>query len=239
MSPEAIQSVHRTVQPLVFETGNEDAPYSTMGTAFLVGHEGRSFVITARHLLRPEELTPLCIFPSDSSQRLVPLQDIFFLPTHEVCDDFADFAIIEIDRQRLDSETLQASVLDLRLAATDWFTARDTSRFVVLGYPRDHAFVDYESEVVSTKCFALQGRYLKASHSKHLHELELESDLGLSTFSGFSGAPVFSWLETSPGIARIALCGMAVQGTVGSMCVRFIAWEIIAEAIKVKCRHHS
>jgi hypothetical protein len=235
MSPEAIRSVSAVVQPLVFETGIDDAPYSTAGTAFLVKYERRAFVITARHLLRPEALTPLCIFPSDTSRRLIPLKDIFFLPVENVGDDYADFAVIEIDLQRLDQETAEASVINLELAAVDWYSVRDSSTFVVLGYPIEHAFVDYETELLSTKCLALSGKYARAANAKYLHDIEIDSDLGLSKFSGFSGAPVFSWFEYEPRKGRIALCGMAVQGTPTSKRVRFLDWAVIRDAIKVKC----
>ena len=64
----------------------------------------------------------------------------------------------------------------------------------------------------------------------------MQDHLGLSDFRGLSGSPVFSWVEDEPAKGRIALCGMAVQGTVGSMRVRFIEWEVIAEAIKQKIK---
>ena len=61
---EVIASVAGTVQPLVFETGYEDVPYSIHGTVFLVGFEGRAFIITARHNLSLSggPANPLCIF---------------------------------------------------------------------------------------------------------------------------------------------------------------------------------
>ena len=151
MTPRAIASVSGAVQLLVFETGVEDAPYSTAGTAFLVGYERRAFMVTARHCLRPESLTPICIFPTDLSRRLIPLRDVFFLPEHKVDDNFADFAIIEIDLPELDRETREASVINFALALDDWHTPRIESRFVVLGYPIEHVFVDYERELVSTR----------------------------------------------------------------------------------------
>lgn len=236
MFPEAIRTVSGAVQPLVFETGIAEAPYSTAGTAFLVGHKRRAFVVTARHLLRPEALTPLCIFPSDISRCLIPLQDVFYLPIENVSDDFADFAIIEIDRARLDAETLEASVINLALAEYDWLTVRETSRFVALGYPLEHSFVDYERELVTTKRFALQGKYAGAASSPYLHEILVEGQIGLRAFRGFSGGPVFSWHEYEPGRARIALCGMLVKGSIESRCVRFIEWSLIRKAIDVKIR---
>lgn len=97
MNQAAIESIAQSIQPLVFETGIDEAPYSMWGTTFLVGYKGRSFVLTARHTLKPEMLGPICIFPSDESNRLLPLHDVLFVPQADVGDDFADLAVIEID----------------------------------------------------------------------------------------------------------------------------------------------
>ena len=43
---EIIADYSRSVQPLVFETGLDQFPYSTSGTVFLVGHKGKAFVVT-------------------------------------------------------------------------------------------------------------------------------------------------------------------------------------------------
>jgi len=236
MSPEAIRSCAASVQPLVFETGIPKFPYSTAGTGFLVIYAGRGFLITARHLLRPETLTPLCIFPTDTSQHLIPLRDVFYIPQDKFDEDFSDFAVIEIDLAKLDRETGEGTAIDLSLAEGDWLAARESSSFAVIGYPLEHANVDYDRESVSTQRFALQGRYVGAAASRFLHEIEVRDHHGLTHFRGLSGSPIFSWFEYETGKARLMLCGMAVQGTVESMRIRFIEWKVIAEAIKQKVK---
>jgi hypothetical protein len=236
INPRAILSCAVSVQALVFETGLPEFPYSTAGTGFLVLYEGRGFVITALHLLRPDDLRPLWIFPTDTSHRHVPLGKVFFIPKQQFDEDFTDFAVIDIKRERLDSETGEGTAIDLSLAGGDWHAARDSSTFFVIGYPLEHSAVDYEGETIATQRFALQGRYAGPAASRFLHEIEVQDHLGLSDFRGLSGSPVFSWVEDEPAKGRITLCGMAVQGTVGSMRVRFIEWEVIAEAIKQKIK---
>ncbi len=59
----AIDRLASSIQALVFETGVEGVRYSsTQGTVFLVGYEGRSYVLTARHALQPNNPMPICVF---------------------------------------------------------------------------------------------------------------------------------------------------------------------------------
>lgn len=238
MSPEIIASVSGAVQPLVFETGFGEAPYSIFGTVFLVGFRGRAFVVTARHnlTLSGKGSNPLCIFPNDTSQRILPLQDVFFMPMDDVSEDFADFAIIEIDRNRLDDETSEAILIDCAKASGDWYEYALLSRYFVLGYPSDYSFIDYERNVVAHGRIALVGKYVESSEPRYLHELDIDDSKGLSTFSGFSGGPVFSWIEKEPGRGEIAWCGMVVRGTPNSRRMHFVDREVLLSALKVKCQ---
>jgi hypothetical protein len=228
-----------SVQPLVFETGNSDVPYSTLGTTFLVGYEGRTFVLTARHSLYPvypEKPSPVCIFPTDFSQSLLPLKDVFFVSKDDVAEDFMDLAIIEIDMANIaDAERRQATLVDLRLASGEWLSLSGTSDFVVIGYPEEHSLVDYDQETIVTQRVPLKGRYVGSSSIPYLHELEILETLSLTTFSGFSGAPVFAWTEHSGLRAQISLCGMALRGSPESRRIHFLDRSVLLDALKVKC----
>lgn len=236
MPPNALSRLAASVQPLVFETGLSNFPYSTLGTTFLVGYEGRAFVLTARHSLYPEKLSPVCIFPSDFSQRLLPLKDVFFVSKDNVGEDFMDLAVIEIDMANIaDAELGQASLIDLRLASGDWLSLPGSSDFAVIGYPEEHSLVDYDQEVIATERVALQGRYLGPSSLPYLHELEILDTLSLTTFNGFSGAPVFAWTERSGLPAQISLCGMVLRGTPDSRRIHFLDRSVLLDALEVKC----
>lgn len=235
MPPDALSRLAASVQPLVFEMGRSDFPYSTLGTTFLVGYEGRAFVLTARHSLYPDKLPPVCIFPSDFSQRLLPLKDVFFVSKDDFAEDFMDLAVIEIDIANIaDGESGEASLIDLRLASGDWLSLPESSDFVVIGYPEERSLVDYDQKTIATERITLQGRYLGPSSLPYLHELEILDTLSLTTFSGFSGAPVFAWTERSGMPAQISLCGMVLRGTPSSRRIHFLDRSILLDAIKVK-----
>jgi hypothetical protein len=221
------------VLPVVFETGVETAPHSVFGSCFLIGYQGRVFVITARHILRPDgELSPMCV--RSPSGRLLPLKDVYFAPTAEVPDDFADLAIVEVDMKQLEGDMGETRIFPIRSDDEDWQPWRFVSRFSVLGFPNDHTFVDYETGEIVEGLVELVGGYDKPAQSTHLHELAVESPPPLESYSGFSGAPVFMLKRSLGALAVPILCGVAIQGTAASRTVRFIERSVLVSMLEAK-----
>jgi hypothetical protein len=235
---EVIAKLARSVQPLVFETGIAGMPYSVLGTAFLVGYEGRPYVLTTRHSLNPENPGPVCIFPSDTSHHLVPLKDVFFVPRDEVSEDFVDLAVIAIDTSRItQAEVAQATLIDLARASGDWEALE--AEFVIFGFPVDHSFVDYDEQMLHTNRVTLHARYVGRSSIPYLHEIEISEAHALTTFSGFSGGPVFAWPQQPGAASAPILCGMAVRGSSSSGRVHFLDRSVLLDALKVKRTHEK
>lgn len=120
------------VQPVLRETQAPDYPYSIGGTVFLAVYKGRAFAITARHVLFP--LTPICLFANDWSQRILPLENVFSVPRENEDNDWADFAIIEMDMRKLmrDHEFSLLQLIDLGKVSGDWLGNLGGSDFFVL-----------------------------------------------------------------------------------------------------------
>lgn len=235
MSPELLSRLAASVQPLVFETEIPEVPYTTKGTAFLVGYRGRAFVLTARHALNPDRLSPVCIFPSDTSQRILPLDDVFFVSETVVPDDYVDLAVIEIDVAGIQhAELEQARLIDMALASGDWLPHAHSSEFVILGFPEEHSFVDYAAEEIGTIRMAMVGRYCGPSSIEYLHELEIVDGPPLSTYSGFSGSPVFALSPQPDSGIEIVLCGMVLRGTSTSRRVHFLDRSVLLGALGIK-----
>ena len=234
---EAIDRLALSVQPLVFETGIEDFPYSTRGTVFLVGYEGKPYVLTARHALNPEDPVPICVFPSDTSHRLIPLKDVFFVSRSDESEDFVDLAAIAIDTMGITHpEVAQARLIDLALACGDWKSYASGAQFFVLGYPEERSIVSYETQELRTDRMALFGRYGGPSSLPHLHLLRVSDSLVLKTFSGLSGGPVFAWIERPEQRPVPVLCGMALRGTPDSGLIHFLDRDVLLDALAVKRR---
>lgn len=234
MTSEVITRLGASVQPLIFETGVLEFPYSTGGTVFFVGYAGRAFVLTARHALFPENISPICVFPSDTSQRILPLKNVFFVSREDVPDDFVDLAVIEIDMNGItDPEIGSARIIDLSLSTGDWLSNSETAEMFVLGYPEEHSFVDYELETLTNHRWALHGRYAGLSELPYLHVLEVHDTHSLSTFSGFSGGPVFALIEHPKSQREIILCGMALRGTPTSRRIHFLDRSVLLDALNI------
>ena len=223
----------QSVQPLVFETGLDEFPYSTAGTVFLVGHEGKAFVLTTRHGLRPDSLLPICVFPSDTSHRLIPLDDVFFVPLSDEPEDFMDLAVIAINTSRIeDSEVAGAHLLALAENLVGW--PDDAAELFVLGFPEDHAFIAPDTQLLHTQRIVLNARYVGPSSIPYLHEARVTDTHNLTTFSGFSGGPVFAVIRPQDEAASIGLCGMAIRGTSSSNIIHFLDRSVLIDALRVR-----
>lgn len=235
---EIISDYSRSVQPLVFETGLDGFPYSTAGTVFLVGHQGKAFVLTTRHSLRPDSLHPICVFPSDTSHRLIPLDDAFFVPLESEPEDYMDLVVITIDTLRIkDAEVSGAHLIVLTPNLIGW--PDDAAELVVLGFPEDHAFVDQESQLLHTQRVILNALYAGPSSLPHLHEARITDAHNLKTFSGFSGGPVFAVLRPPDQPPSIGLCGMAIRGTSSSNIIHFLDRSVLIDALQVRVARSS
>ncbi|MFA5826307.1 MAG: hypothetical protein WC825_10090 [Gallionellaceae bacterium] len=230
-----ISRLSPSVQPLVFETGLEEMPYMTAGTVFMVGYEGKPYVLTTRHGLNPENIGPICVFPSDWSQKIIPLKNVFYVPRTYEAEDFVDLAVIEIDTARItNQEIAQATLIDLALASGEWQLDTHLVDLFILGYPGDKSHVDYETQELRTDRVTLFGRYGGASPIPHLHIMNVDRSHELSTFNGLSGSPVFGWIQTPDKNPRVVFCGMVIRGTASSGLVHFLDRSVLLDALTIK-----
>lgn len=233
---QSIDRLARAVQPLIFETGDQKSPYSsTLGTVFLVGYEGRPYVITARHALQPDNLMPICVFPSDASHRLIPLEDVFYVPRSLEDEDFVDFAVIAIDTRRIaHPEVAGARLVDLALSCGEWKRYASEAQFFVIGYPGERSTLNYETQEFRSDREVLFGSYGGFSPQPHVHLLRISDSRSLKKFGGFSGSPVFAWIERPMERPMPVLCGMVLCGTPESGLVRFLDRGVLIDALSVK-----
>lgn len=204
------------IQPLICETGHSDFPYAVPGgTIFLATYQGRLFAITARHVLHP--LNPICLFSSDFTDKLLPLEDVFFVPFEKCEEEYQDIAIAEFDPRKLirDTDFKCTKFIDLEKTVNkDWLACAGRSRFAIFGYPSDHSQLDYENKNTTTRRFSLFASYhgMFFNHPG-VHSLKIHNAATVSSFNGFSGSPVFGWLPEDTRPNTITFCGMVLRGT--------------------------
>jgi len=234
---QIIDRLALSVQPLVLETEIMDFPYWTRGTVFLVSYKEKPYVLTARHALNPEHPVPICVFPSDTSHRFIPLKDGFFVPHADVDEDFVDVAAIAIDTMSITHpEVTAATLIDLALVCGDWKSCANKAKFFILGYPEERSRINVETQELRTDRVVLFGRYAGLSSLPHLHLFRVSDSLALQTFSGFSGGPVFAWIERPEQRPVPFLCGMALRGTPESGLIHFLDRDVLLDVLAVKCR---
>lgn len=225
-----------SVQPIIQETGYPDYPCAIPGgTVFFVVYHGRAFAVSARHVLFP--LDPICLFPTDISQKIIPLENVFYVPEHVTDDDFADFGIIEIDMRRINADPELGSLraMDLEKVEGNWLSGASESKFVVLGYPNEHSRIEIEEESIIAARYMLKCAYHGIStFSDSVHTLKVVNHAGVSDFNGFSESPVFACIPNEINPKTFLFCGMALRGSIESGYLYFLESNVIFSGILAK-----
>lgn len=188
-----LKHFRQCARPVIFETRVHSAPYAVSGTSFLLTFRGRLFAVTARHVVGSHPVEGILIFPSDESRQPLRILQWWQLPNDTQDRDRADLFLVEVDPRAMKHKDRKAShAFEIDILPTDWYAPRFNSQFFVFGYPKSHNEVDYEALSISTKQFLLTGKYLRATSSSDCHEIAVTNPLGLETFNGLSGSPVWS-----------------------------------------------
>lgn len=226
---DTLDSIRGCVRPVIFETGSDDAPCSTAGTAFLVGFRQSLFVLTAAHVVRYCPVESVLVFPSDNSTHPLRYLNWWFVEENPEAPDTSDLLIIRADKESIPTEERKAVQL-LNLNDTrnvSWFEERQDSQFFLCGFPVLHNEVDYSTLEIKTQQYFLEAVYVGPSPFNGCHELSVKNPLKLQHFSGLSGSPVFSHRFSDNSGTPARFCGMALRGTAESTRIHFLEVEAL------------
>lgn len=230
--PGALARNAPTVQPLIAETGNRVYPLQLKGSCFLVGYRNKARVITTRHQVG-EALVPMRVFIRDDSAKFLPLTKATAVPPQLVGDDWSDICVMDIDMPAAKRGFgRHAKLTDLDRFKHGWDECKDVAPFFVVGFPHETSAIDFEKARIQSVRSCLIGRYAGPGVSRHIHEIHIDGSELWESWSGFSGGGVFSWLRRIGCVPRLALCGMAIQGTPESGIVKFVSAEILLAALE-------
>lgn len=181
-----------------------------------------------------DKLSPICIFPADGARTFLPLRNVHYVSPAIIPDDYTDVALVEVNQSALGFRRHgRARFLDLGIQVPDWRQYQNITDFVVIGFPSNRSYVDYDDCRIHSERVALYGRYVGPAKSAHIFTLEIGDPKGLESFNGFSGGPVFSWVRRVGHKPTLTLAGMVIQGTVESQLMHFIEASIIFNAADV------
>lgn len=218
------------IRPVFF--GNDDAQwrFSARGTCFLVTCENRVFAVTAKHVVRDYRPSQYCIPSRLGSHTMLPIRQPFTAELHR--EDFEDFAVVPLDVAEISGHAFDpADACQMEDSAIQWSAIQRVS---VFGFPSDINSVDYEQALISTQPCGMVGRLTGHSIGEGMREIEFGSGGDLSSYDGFSGAPVFQ-IGDSGNIVR--LLGIVLRGSQNTSVSRrchFLDARVVAPLI----RHH-
>ena len=164
----------------------------------------------------------------------MPLADATLVPTSLISNDWSDIALIEIDMATaLKGFARNARLVDLDTFFDDWEPFAEVADFAAIGFPSERSSIDFEKRTVTTGRTILQGQYAGPAGQHRCHYMTVNDGLGLSTWQGMSGGPVFAWVRRLGLPSQLFLAGIAIQGTPTFGMITFIEARIIRSALAV------
>jgi hypothetical protein len=222
-------------RPVLFANDSPEFPYSVGGTAFIVRFQGRSFVVTAKHVLNLKSFDAgqFCIQCRPDARDFLPLGALHLARGANDDDtDQYDIAVREIDDAAV-REELYGPYLPYSLLQMDRFTIySERGAYIYRGYPIAMRAVDFENQHVEQGAVTTRAEYVGRTRYEAVHELRL-LDLGpLPSIDGLSGSPVFQ-VHNDEGTkySREAFAGMLARGSIESGKIFLIEHRRIIEVL--------
>ena len=207
-------------RPVLFANGNPAFPYSVGGTAFVVKFQGRSYVVTARHVLNLKSFDAgqFCIQYRADCRDFLPLGALHLLRgTDDEDTDQYDIGVREVDDAAVRAE-LYGPYQPYSLLQMDRLTIfSERGAYIYRGYPIAMREVDFEGQHIEQGAVTSRAEYVGRTQYAGIHELRL-LDLGpLPSIDGLSGSPVFQvHNEENSKFSRESFAGMLIRGSIES-----------------------
>lgn len=240
---DILDRLRRCARPVVFETDCEEFPYSTAGTAFIVGFRQSVFVLMPQHVVKGWPIEKVLICPSWNSP--YTFRYLKWWPVEITPEDPAasDLLIIKAELSDIPlAIRTDIQLLDLNsLENVAWYEERHDSQFFLCGFPSAGSEgVNYSTLEIRTSQYFMEGVYVDDSPFSCGHKIKVENPLNLCHFSGLSGSPVFSQKRDNAVGTPPRFCGMVLRGDATSGYIHFLEVEFLVEALtKIESRNNS
>lgn len=227
-------------RPVLFEYSDSEYTYWGKGSSFLLADSKNYFWITAQHVMTNlgGSAEALRIFPADNSRKSLPFNEKYVIRKEGGDDEeYKDIYALRIDLVAFDKSgdtPLTAQNVDTGLMSAESLSAND--ELWIIGYATERNFVNFEARTIENTRSVIRAIYQGYSVSEHCHVARIETSIGLSSFDGLSGSPVFYMRPSSNGAQDLQfpmLVGMLLRGTAESSMVHFVSARIIVELISL------
>ena len=208
-------------------TGDEQYPYSFLGSATAVRFGDRFFLLWCRHQTKefaPNDVT----IPIEGGKTLVSGSRLLFVNDDESSADeeYKDLYAMEFVPENYQSPNLEAAFFPLSEA--DVWKGNPDANFYLFGYPTQMRSVDYELPHVHVRQIVTTGEYAGLSQARYVHSLKITGK-GTFTQDGMSGGPVYHIAKDGHGFF-IGLVGIMVRG--GNQRIYFIDVRFVLSLLR-------
>jgi len=234
----------KCARPVLFANDNREYPYSVRGTAFVVKFQGRSYVITARHVhnLKSFEAGQFCIQYRPDARDFLPLGALHIVRGENQEDtDQYDIVVREIDDSAV-REELYGEYRPYSLLQMDSLTIlSERGAYLYRGYPSDMREVDFEFRRIEQGAVSTRAEYVGRSPYAGVHELRLLDFGPLKSIDGLSGSAVFQvHNEDGTKFSSEAFAGMLIRGSIESGKAFMLEHRKIIEVmVQVASKRHE
>lgn len=226
---KGIEKLRLIARPVLFWTDAEEAPVAAGGTMFIAGLGRSLFLITAKHVVRDCPVEKLLLLPCDGAQTPFYIAEHWNVEDPDGDLDLADFFVMRTELATLPRYIREAArVLNLNVSEVwNWRAHAAESTFFVFGYPKSLTAVDYSDERIDTAQAFIAGAYVGPSFTEGCHEIQVKHPVGLDSFDGFSGSPVFS----THAKLGTRFCGVVIRGGALEGRMHFISSEYVMDVL--------
>ena len=207
--------------------------FSGQGTCFLLQFNNRFFAITAKHVINKysSQQIRIIINPKSASKMKCCFeieQPFCYKSDDSIVQEFEDFVVIPIDGNDLNQTERELFFL-YRPVNDSCFCSTNTNPLIIAGFPDDNQNIDYEKQQIEGQAMILLGKQIETRDNDLTYKLSVKHDAKLSTFSGFSGSPVFSCSANG----NNKIIGMVLRGHPENKIFRFLDIRAIITGIDV------
>lgn len=232
-----VEPLRAAIKPVIFETGIESAPYTTVGTCFLVKLKCGIFAVTLKHVVREEKAKNILILRTRKG--MVPVR--FTVRINVDCADAEDSEVEDLVLLAVDPKSLSlvpsnnVPCYEIDKITDNWEDAPDEYNYMVFGYPSVERDIDYENRDIVCPQQSFSCRFAGNSMLDACYKLNInpDSNSGSSNIDGYSGSPVFAWHKDAKRVREAVFCGVAIQSA--GTTLNFLRRGVIDEVAKKLC----
>jgi hypothetical protein len=224
----SLETLGAFARPLIFDSGVEGYDYGISGTCFLARFRGRKLVITAKHCLKGSDGNDVRIARDSETNSFLPLKQMHKV---EGDSDYCDLVVLEAAPELLSyEESSRIPYLDLDQLKPRTRNIPVGTRLVLPCFPKDLNEVDYDRFVIHEQRYMPAGTFTGRTSDPGIFGITFGELSQVSSIDGMSGCPVFS-IEEHSNLHYFGFAGMVIRGSVTSLSARFIASEVIFQAL--------